>query len=84
VDGFIPEAYDADLLSLNAALSGLERADPRAARVVELRFFGGLEGAEIAQVLGVSEITVKRDWRAARAWLLARLSSEGEWSEQQR
>jgi RNA polymerase sigma factor (TIGR02999 family) len=74
VDGFVPEAYDADLLSLNGALSELERADPRAARVVELRFFGGLDGAEIAQVLGVSEITVKRDWRAARAWLLASLS----------
>jgi RNA polymerase sigma factor (TIGR02999 family) len=74
VDGVVPEAYDADLLSLHASLSELERADPRAARVVELRFFGGLDGAEIARVLGVSEITVKRDWRAARAWLLASLS----------
>ena len=42
-------------------------------RVVELRFFGGMQEAEIAEVLGVSVITVKRDWKAARAWLAARL-----------
>lgn len=84
VDGFVPRAYDADLLSLHASLSELERADPRAARVVELRFFGGLDGAEIARVLGVSEITVKRDWRAARAWLLASLSGAQERSASRR
>ena len=48
-------------------------ADPRAARVVELRFFGGLREEDVAEVLQVSVITVKRDWKAARAWLAARL-----------
>jgi RNA polymerase sigma factor (sigma-70 family) len=51
-------------------LSGL---DARQAQVVELRYFGGLENAEIAAVLGVSEPTVVRDWRVARAWLFTRL-----------
>jgi RNA polymerase sigma factor (sigma-70 family) len=54
-------------------LSTLETLDPRAARVVELRFFGGLREEEIAETLGVSVPTVKRDWKAARAWLAARL-----------
>jgi RNA polymerase sigma-70 factor (ECF subfamily) len=75
VDGWNPIAHDEDLISLHDALMKLERADPRAARVVELRFFGGLEGGEIAEFLGVSEITVKRDWKVARAWLATRLSS---------
>jgi RNA polymerase sigma-70 factor (ECF subfamily) len=74
VDGWNPAAFDEDLLDLDQALSSLEHADPRAAKVVELRFFGGLNGAEIASLLGISEITVKRDWKAARAWLAVRLS----------
>ena len=61
------------LLDLDTLLSALEQADPRAARVVELRFFGGLREEDIAEVLHVSIITVKRDWKAARAWLAARL-----------
>ena len=61
------------LLDLDTLLLTLEQADPRAARVVELRFFGGLREEDIAQVLDVSIITVKRDWKAARAWLAARL-----------
>jgi RNA polymerase sigma factor (sigma-70 family) len=65
-------SYD-DLLFLDQALTALERADPRAARVTELRFFGGLEEKEIAEQLGVSEITVKRDWKFARAWLAVHL-----------
>jgi RNA polymerase sigma factor (TIGR02999 family) len=73
VDDFCPVTSAADLLSLDDALSDLQAQDPRAAKVVELRFFGGLTGPEIAEALGVSEITVKRDWRAARAWLLTRL-----------
>jgi len=56
-------------------LAKLEKADPRAARVVELRFFGGLSEGEVAEALAVSVITVKRDWRAARAWLVGKLSS---------
>ena len=65
-------SYD-DLLIIDEALSQLELADPRAARVTELRFFAGLQEQEIAQELSVSEITVKRDWKFARAWLAAHL-----------
>ncbi len=58
------------------ALRRLEAADPRAARVVECRFFGGLSVQETAQALGVSEATVARSWRAARAWLYGELQGE--------
>jgi RNA polymerase sigma-70 factor (ECF subfamily) len=75
VDGWNPAERDEDLLDLNQALSKLEQADPRAARVVELRFFGGLQEEEVAEALGVSVITVKRDWKVARAWLMNRLAS---------
>jgi RNA polymerase sigma factor (TIGR02999 family) len=64
-----------DLLVLDDALSNLERADPRAAQVVELRFFGGLHEEEVAEILGVSVTTVKRDWKVARAWLIDQLQS---------
>ena len=60
-------------LILDQALIHLARADPRAARVVKLRFFGGMDEDEVAEILGVSTITVKRDWKVARAWLMARL-----------
>ena len=66
---------DEDVLVLENALSKLERADARAAKVVELRFFGGLHEEEVAVVLGVSVITVKRDWKVARAWLIDQLRS---------
>jgi RNA polymerase sigma factor (TIGR02999 family) len=62
-----------ELVDLNTLLLALERVDPRAARVVELRFFGGLREADIAAALDISIVTVKRDWKAARAWLAARL-----------
>lgn len=58
-----------DLLMLNHALERLERLDPRKARVVECRFFGGLSLDETAEVLGTSPATVSRDWAFARAWL---------------
>jgi RNA polymerase sigma factor (TIGR02999 family) len=64
---------DAELIDLDDQLEALAAADPRAARVVELRFFGGLREDDVAEVLQVSVITVKRDWKAARAWLAARL-----------
>jgi RNA polymerase sigma-70 factor, ECF subfamily len=57
------------LLSLNLALDQLEKSNARYARVVELRFFGGLSVEEAAEVMQVSTMTVKRDWTAARAWL---------------
>lgn len=73
VDEWNPVSENDDLLALDVALSKLETLDPRAARVVELRFFGGLTEDEVAEVVGVSTITVKRDWKAARAWLMGRL-----------
>lgn len=62
-----------DLVDLNEALDELGRLDARQARLVELKYFGGLENTEIAAVLGISEATVMRDWRVARAWLFGRL-----------
>jgi len=58
-----------DLLALNVALEELARMSPRQASLVEGRFFGGLDVAETAALLDVSEATVLRDWRAAKAWL---------------
>lgn len=67
---------DAELLALDEALARLAELDPRKSQIVEMRYFGGLSAAEAAQVLGVSEITVKRDWLAAKAWLHRELSRE--------
>lgn len=65
-----------DILALDEALNDLSRADERKGRIVEMRFFGGLTEQEIAAALGVSEETVRRDWRLAKSWLLRRLSNE--------
>jgi RNA polymerase sigma factor (TIGR02999 family) len=64
-----------DLIALDDALTRLEILDPRPARVVELRFFAGLEVEEVATALGISPATVKRDWTFARAFLLRVLQS---------
>ncbi len=66
-----------DLEALDNALTSLASFDPRKARIVELRFFGGMTGDEIASALGVGTATVNRDWRSARAWLFAELSPDG-------
>jgi len=58
-----------DVLELDDALTRLAQVDQRKARIVELRFFGGLEVEEAAALLNISEITVMRDWRMAKAWL---------------
>ena len=63
-----------ELLMLDEALNGLAKIDPRRGRVVELRYFGGLNNEEIAGVLKISENTVTRDWNMARAWLYQELS----------
>ena len=63
----------ADVVALDDALQTLETFDPRGAKVVELRFFGGLSVEETAEVLQVSPKTVKRDWAAAKAWLLGEM-----------
>ena len=65
---------DADLVALDNAMNELARIDPRKVQVVEMRFFGGLSVEETAEVLRVSTITVKRDWRAARVWLYRELT----------
>ena len=69
----IAEQRNVDLVSLDRALQELSKLDPRHARVVELRFFGGLTLEEAAEVLGASPATVKRDWSLARTWLYRRL-----------
>jgi len=66
-------SYARDLLELDRALDELERLHPRQAMMVESRYFGGLEIPEIAQLLEVSEATILRDWRAAKAWLAHKL-----------
>lgn len=65
-----------DLLALDEVLDELARLNPRQAAIVESRFFGGFDVASIAETLGVSEATVLRDWRAARAWLALELRRE--------
>jgi RNA polymerase sigma factor (TIGR02999 family) len=62
-----------ELIALDAALDRLARIHPRQATMVESRFFGGLDVPETAQLLGVSEATILRDWRAAKAWLAVEL-----------
>jgi RNA polymerase sigma-70 factor (ECF subfamily) len=71
------EARGIEVLALDAALESLARIDGRKSRVVELRYFGGLPLEEIAEVLGVSPETAKRDWKMARAWLYTQLSGKG-------
>jgi RNA polymerase sigma factor (TIGR02999 family) len=66
-----------DVLALNDALNRLEQFDLRKARVVELRFFAGLEYEEISEMLSVSLPTVKRDWQFARAWLFEEIRGSG-------
>lgn len=71
----LAEPPDRDVVAVHEALLAFEAIDPRAAKVVELRFFGGLENEEVAQALGLSLATVKRDWTLARAWLQRELSA---------
>lgn len=68
----------AELLALDSALKDLADLNPRQAQMVESRFFGGLNVAETAASLGVSESVVERDWRAAKAWLASRIRPETE------
>lgn len=70
----VEEAKNAELIAVDYALSRLEQLDPRQARIVELRFFGGLTLEEAAEVMEVSVSTVRRDFRIARAWFRQELS----------
>jgi RNA polymerase sigma-70 factor, ECF subfamily len=60
---------EVELIALEQALERLTALDPRKAQVVELKFYGGLSGREIAEVMGISDATVEREWAFARAWL---------------
>ena len=71
-------ANQMDVLELNDALEVFADLRPRAAHIVELKFFGGLTSAEIADEIGVSIRTVKNDWRFAKAWLYRELGSDSE------
>jgi RNA polymerase sigma-70 factor, ECF subfamily len=66
-----------DVLSLDEALRDLERIDPRAAKVVELRYFGGYTDKEVVEALGISIATVRRDWEFARSWLFNQMQGKG-------
>jgi RNA polymerase sigma factor (TIGR02999 family) len=66
----------ADLVALDDAMNALSQLDPRKVQIVEMRFFGGLSVEETAEVLKISPITVKRDWRAAKAWLYRELTGD--------
>lgn len=71
---FASPEQDVDVLALDEALDRLAALDPRKSRIVEMRYFGGMTEKEVAEVLQVAPITVKREWRRARAWLLRELS----------
>jgi DNA-directed RNA polymerase specialized sigma24 family protein len=70
----VPEGQETDLLALDEALGALAEFAPRQGRIVEMRFFGGLNVEETAAVLGISPATVKLDWSLAKAWLFRELS----------
>jgi RNA polymerase sigma factor (TIGR02999 family) len=74
----LPGTSADELIALDAALHDLARTHPRQATMVECRFFGGMDMAETAELLEVSESTVLRDWRAARAWLSVALRADGD------
>lgn len=71
------EASALDLVALDRALDGLAKLDPQQARIVELRFFGGLSVEETGEALSISPATVKRHWTVAKAWLLRELEGAG-------
>lgn len=70
----VSDERGADIVALDEALKELARLDPRKAQVVELRFFGGLTAEEAAEFLGISGVTVMREWARAKAWLYRELS----------
>ncbi|HRI70967.1 MAG TPA: antiterminator Q family protein, partial [Polyangium sp.] len=77
-DGSSPDQNIVDILALDKALTKLATLRPRQARIVELRYFGGLTVEEVADLLKISRQTVEKEWRHARAWLRAMLASADE------
>ncbi len=78
---FVQEAKADELIALDEALQELAKLSERQSKVVECRFFGGMTGEEIAEMLGVSLATVRLDWRLAKAWLSRRLSDNADAAE---
>jgi DNA-directed RNA polymerase specialized sigma24 family protein len=76
-EAVVPGGQGTDVVAVDDALKSLEALDPRKARVVELRFFGGLSTEETAEVLSISGRTVEREWNLAQAWLLRELGRSG-------
>lgn len=72
----LPEIDPTTVLSVDAALDKLQKVNPRAVALIEMRFFGGLTGEEIAAVMGVAPRTVERIWRDARRWLYLEMEVE--------
>ncbi len=70
----LPVNGDAEVLALDAALEELSHIDERQAKIVEMKFFGGLSAPEISHVLGISRATIDRDWATARVWLHRQMS----------
>lgn len=70
----VSDGKDPEIVALDEALTELANFDERKARIVELKFFGGLKTEEIAEVIGVAEITVLREWQKAKAWLYLQLN----------
>jgi len=78
-DGRVPSPYrSGELVALDDALNAFARLHPREAKIVELRYFGGLTEEEIGEVLDISARTVKRDWALAKAWLRREMKSRAE------
>lgn len=73
----MPDRLQIDLVALDESLVALEKLDPRQAKIVELRFFGGLSIEETAYLIKVSKATVRREWTYAKAWLQRELSKDG-------
>jgi RNA polymerase sigma-70 factor (ECF subfamily) len=78
LDLAVNEPSQLDVLALNESLERLAVFDPQQARIVELRYFGGLTIEEVAEVVGVSEATIAREWTIAKAWLRANLSGQSD------
>lgn len=72
----VDQAQEIEVLALHESLEALAKESDRAARVVELRFFGGMTGEEIADVLGISLRTVNNDWKFSKAWLYRRMAAD--------
>lgn len=70
----VSNGQEPEIVALDEALTELAEFDPRKAKIVELKFFGGLKTDEIAEVIGVAEITVLREWQKAKAWLYLQLN----------